>query len=140
MQPWFRRFSALAISLIIGFSTTGCGSNDQSSQEPKRSYDLHLKVDDSTEKYDFVATDHVDVQVGDEVTFVLNNNGQFVHDLQVLDENRSVLGTAAAAPVGGTSEVTVQFPTAGTYILTCNYEDHLTAHQMFAAIKVTEPS
>lgn len=107
--------------------------------EPARSYTLGLEVDDSEDRYRYVATDDVDIQVGDEVTFELLNTGTLIHDLQVVDPEGTMLAKVEPAAPGATAMVTVRFDEAGFYRLNCLVDDHLTEHEMQTFIEVTEP-
>lgn len=117
-------------------AATACGGN--SSAEPLRSYTLHLRTDDSGDEYDFVAEDEIDLRVGDEVTFELDNTGTLTHDLQIVDPSGQSLGTAPAANPGSSTSVTVLFDEAGYYRLNCLVDNHLTEHRMQAIVEVTD--
>lgn len=134
MPPRTRRFAAgLAISLL---AVTGCGGDD--GPEVLRSYDVELRVDDSVPgDYDYVATGEIpDFTVGDEVTFIMDNTGQFTHDLQVVAPDGDVVGVADPVLPGDSLEVTVYLGQVGVYRLNCLYDNHLTEHDMQTLIDV----
>ena len=114
-----------------------CGGN-AGDAEPLRSYTLHLRADDSQPEYLYVAEDPIDLRVGDEVTFELDNTGALIHDLQVVDPDGDAIGTAAAAASGATTSVTVTFEEPGFYRLNCLVDTHLTEHNMQAIVEVTD--
>ena len=125
----------LALIVVLG-ALASCGGNGAA--EPLRSYTLHLRADDSTPEYAYIAEDPVDLRVGDEVTFEFDNTGSLIHDLQVLAPDGSVIGSAAAANPGNVTSVTVLFDEPGYYRLNCNVDDHLTQHGMQAIVEVVD--
>lgn len=123
-----------AVALVLA-GLTACGSDGAA--EPARSYTLHLRAEDSDERYTYVAEDDVDIHVGDEVTFEVDNAGALIHDLQVVDPDGGVVGVAAAADPGATTSVTVLFEEPGYYRLNCLVDNHLTEHDMQVIVEVT---
>jgi plastocyanin len=119
--------------LLLGF---GCAGDSG----PTRAYTLHLRAEDNTDIYKFVAEDPppIDIRVGDTVTFEMRNDGRLPHDLRVTDDRSSTLGFADAVPTGQTATVQVTFEEPGAYRLVCDVDDHLTKHQMHATVQVTE--
>ena len=126
----------LALALAAGLGAVSCG--DDAGSEPIRSYSLGLEADDSSERYRYVATDAVDVRVGDEVTFVFANTGALPHDLQIVDPGGDTIATLPPVLPGGDASVTVRFDDAGFYQLNCLVDDHLTVHRMQTLVEVTE--
>lgn len=131
-----RRSLALSIALLSGVAA--CGGNSSDSSEPVRSYTLNLRADDSQPEYLYIAEDPIDLRVGDEVTFELDNTGSLIHDLQVVDPAGATIGVAAAAEPGATTSVTVLFDEPGFYRLNCLVDNHLTEHGMQAVVEVTD--
>ena len=127
--------SAVAAVAVVLTALAGCGSNGDA--EPERAYTLHLRAEDASERYTYVAEDEVDIRVGDEVTFEVDNAGALIHDLQVVDPDGSVVGVAAAANPGATTSVTVFFEEPGFYRLNCLVDNHLTEHDMQVIVEVT---
>ena len=125
----------LPLLLIVA---AACGGDGGTAAE--RSYVIGLEVDDSGDRYRYVATDPVDVRVGDEVTFELVNTGALVHDLQVVDPDGNRVAYADPVPVGSTASVTVLFDESGFFRLNCLVDDHLTEHEMQTFFEVTDPS
>jgi plastocyanin len=115
-----------------------CGGDAGS--EPTRSYSIGLEAEDHEERYRYVATDAVDVRVGDEVTFVFDNTGALPHDLQIVDPDGDTIATAPPIVPGDQVSVTARFDDPGFYRLNCLVDDHLTAHEMQTLIEVTESS
>lgn len=127
-----RRASLFAAALLV-FGVS-CGGDDPS--EPTRAYTIGLEVDDSGDRYRYVAVDPVDIRVGDEVTFELVNTGALVHDLRVVGPDGSPIATAAPVVPGGRATVTARFEEAGFFRLDCLVDDHLTEHGMQTFIEV----
>ena len=131
-----RRIATLAIAALTVFGAVSCGGDTDSG--PARSYTIGLEVDDSGERYRYVATDEVDIQVGDEVTFELLNTGALPHDLQIVDPDGTVIALAEPVGPGGQASVTARFDSAGFFRLNCLVGDHLIVHEMQTFIEVTE--
>lgn len=133
--PMLTRRIGLVLALAIG-AVTGCGSNGDPT--PVRSYTLHIRTDDASDKYGYIAEDPIDLRVGDEVTFEMSNTGALIHDLQIVGPDG--LAVAAAPPVasGGALSLTVYFDEVGYYQLNCLVDDHLTKHSMQALVEVVE--
>lgn len=114
---------------------SACGGD--SGPEATRSYSVELRIDDSGDTYRYVAkSDIPDFQVGDEVTFIVDNTGQFEHDLQVVAPDGDVAGVADSVPPGETLELTVFLGQVGIYRLNCLFDNHLTQHDMQTLIEV----
>lgn len=128
-----RRLGAALVIVIA----SACGSD--SAAEPVRAYSIDLQVDDSGDEYRYTTNDSIDIRVGDEVTFRLDNTGHLVHDVRVVDPEGSSLAQSELAIPGGLSTVTVLFEEEGFFRLDCLVDDHLTAHGMQTFIEVTDP-
>ena len=128
----FRIVIALTLLLVA------CGGDADA--EPVRSYNLGIEVDDSEDRYRYIATDEVDIRVGDQVTFELANTGALIHDVQVVDPDGTMLAKTEPIAPGANTTVTVLFEEAGFFRLNCLVDDHLTAHEMQTFIEVTEPN
>jgi plastocyanin len=127
-----RRTAALFLIVLAA-----CGGNAGSS--PTRSYGIGLRVDDSADRYRYIATEAVDIRVGDEVTFELENTGTLIHDLQILDPEGTVIAKSEPIAAGGSLTLTARFDEAGFFRLNCLVDDHLTAHEMQTFVEVTDP-
>jgi plastocyanin len=132
------RPTTLVVAALLLFGAVACGGD--SGSEPIRSYTLGLEVDDSGDRYRYVATDPVDIRVGDEVTFALDNTGALVHDLQVVDPSGATIARAEPVLPGRQASVTVRFDEPGFFRLNCLVDDHLIAHEMQTFIEVNESS
>ena len=128
--------SIIVVALTLLLVACGCDAV----AEPERSYTLGLEVDDSQDRYRYIATDDVDIRVGDEVTFELANTGALIHDLQVIDPDGTLLAKTPPIAPGANTTVTVLFEEAGFFRLNCVVDDHLTAHEMQTFIEVTDPT
>lgn len=128
----------MAVALAATIGTVSCG--EDAGSEPTRTYSLGLEAEDHEERYRYVATDAVDVRVGDEVTFVFDNTGALPHDLQIVDPKGDTIATAPPIVPGDQVSVTARFDEAGFYRLNCLVDDHLTVHEMQTVIEVTESS
>ena len=126
------------MALAIATAASSCGGDAE--PEVTRSYVLPLRVDDSEDRYRYVADGSVDVLAGDEVTFELDNTGTLIHDLQVVDPSGNAIASAPPTAPGATVLLTVHFVEPGFYRLNCLVDDHLTAHRMQSVIEVTESS
>ena len=131
-----RRTAATALVAVLFpvLALTACGSD--AGAEPSREYTFHLEAVENGDQYDYVATDPIDLRVGDRVTFEMVNKGALIHDLQVVHPDGQTIATAAAVAAGATLTVTVDFVDAGFYRLNCNVDNHLTEHGMQAIVEV----
>lgn len=134
--PMLTRRIGLLLALAIG-AVTGCGSNGDAT--PVRSYTLHIRTDDASDKYAYIAEDPFDLRVGDEVTFEMSNTGTLIHDLQIVGPDGIAVATAPPVASGAALSLTVLFDEAGYYQLNCLVDDHLTKHSMQALVEVIEP-
>ncbi len=129
-----RLVTAFVVALAV-VGTVSCGGDGS---EPTRAYTLGLEVDDSGERYRYVATDAVDIRVGDEVTFLLDNTGSLVHDLRIVDPSGATIATAEPVLPGRQASVTARFEEAGFFRLNCLVDDHLIEHEMQTFVEVNE--
>ena len=130
-----RTMRTLAVLFVV--TATACGGN---STGTVRSYSIGLEVEDGSDRYRFIATDEVDVRVGDEVTFELENTGTLIHDLQVVDPEGNRVAYAEPTAPGADATLTVLFEEDGFFRLNCLVDDHLTEHDMQTFFEVTDPS
>ena len=129
--------SLLGSIAAVALTLTACGSNATS--EPAREYVLHLRMDDDTEEYVYIAEDPIDIRVGDRVNFEVRNDGTLDHDLQVVGPDGLAVATADAVGPAQSLMLTVDFDETGIYQLNCLVDNHLTEHGMQALVQVTEP-
>lgn len=129
-----RSLVPLIATALLTLAACGGGSDDPVG----RAYELRLRTDDSSEEYAYIAVDEPAIQVGDEVTFVMENTGSLAHDLQVVAPDGNAIGVAAAVAPGEELTLTVLFEEAGFYRLNCLVDNHLTEHDMQAIVEVTE--
>lgn len=125
----------VALLVVVAAACGGDGG-----VEAERSYVIGLAVEDDSERYRYVATDPVDIRVGDEVTFELTNTGTLIHNLQVVDPDGNRVGYSEPVPAGADATVTVLFDESGFFRLNCLVDDHLTEHEMQTFFEVTDPS
>jgi len=137
-QSTIRRRSAnrWCAALLVVFAVS-CGGDGEAT--PTRQYTLGLTADDSDDRYRYVATEAVDIRVGDEVTFEFDNTGLLVHDLVVVDPDGDTIATAPPVVPGQSTSLTVLFEQSGFFRLNCLVDDHLTAHEMQTFVEVTDP-
>ncbi len=133
MTTWRRLLAGLA---AVALSVSACGAN--SSSTPVRSYTLHLRADDATDEYEYIAEDPVDLKVGDEVTFEMRNDGTLPHDLQIVGPDGLAVATADPVDGGDSLALTVHFKEPGIYQLNCLVDNHLTEHGMQALVEVVD--
>lgn len=83
---------------------------------------------DATE-YAFVAAAPFTITAGETVRAVMNNKGNLVHEMQVLDENGRLIDRVGRIEPGASGDVVVSFDEPGIYQLICDVDDHLTRGQ-----------
>jgi len=127
------RLSGVIAAVILGaIVLAGCGGGSDASEPtgPPRIVDITAK------EYSF-SGDPGTIVAGETITFVVSNNGEENHEMQVLDgDGRRIDQTGEISP-GGTDEVTVTFEEAGPYRLICDIDDHLSRGQT-AGLTVVE--
>lgn len=123
------------MALAAGVLANGCGGDER--PVVARSIELGLRIDDSEDRYRYIADGPVDIRAGDEVTFELVNTGGLVHDLQVVDDSGATIAVAEPIAPGAATSLTVHFVEPGFYRLNCLVDDHLTAHRMQSIVEVT---
>lgn len=128
-----RPASLIALLVVIALS---CGADGEVSAE--RSYEIDLTVTDDEERYRFVTADAVDIRVGDEVTFVMDNTGDLIHDLEVTDPDGTTIGRIEPQSPGAVASVTVLFTETGQHRISCFVDDHFTVHNMSEVVVVAE--
>lgn len=134
-----RRRPAAAVAALLCLAPACGGGGDGDVAEPLRSYAIPLTVDDSGEEYDFLTDSTVDIRVGDEVTFELDNTGGLIHDLHIVDPDGSTVARTDPITPGASTTLTALFDQVGVYRLSCFVDDHFVGHQMFTFVEVTEP-
>ncbi|NNE12395.1 MAG: hypothetical protein HKN41_09155 [Ilumatobacter sp.] len=134
--------TVLVAVAVAPVALTACGGDESDDPVATRRYDIPLAVDDSGDEYRYVASgaDPIDIRVGDEVTFELDNTGALPHDLVVVDPGGDTIASTPAAAPGASTTLTVRFDEAGFFRLRCLVGDHLTVHGMQTFIEVTEPA
>ena len=85
------------------------------------------------------ADEAFELRAGDEVTFVVRNEGELDHRLEVLSASSSSLGRTERVAPGAQREVTVTFDEPGTYRVICDVDDHLSRGQQ-AGFEVGPPA
>jgi hypothetical protein len=129
----------LALVAAVSLATSGCGSDGTTA--PARTYTVDLRIQDDADRYRYVAVGDVPTfQVGDDVTFRVDNTGTLDHDLQVVGPDGRTIATAPAVRPGGTLDLEVLLDEPGVYQLNCLVDDHLTRHRMQTLIEVVEPA
>jgi plastocyanin len=125
----------IGLVLVVAFGLlTACGGNGD---EPTRSLTVALRMEDHEDEYHYVAVGQVPkFEVGDEITFEVENSGTLDHDLQIVGPDGLAIATADAVGPGGVLNVTVDLDEPGIYQLNCLVDNHLTEHNMQTLIKV----
>ncbi len=114
----------LALAGVIAFA--GCGSDGDDGSGGSGN---EVTVEMSAFEYGFRADEALEIRAGDRVTFVVRNDGEIDHLLEVLTDASRSLGRTERIPPGAKRELTVDFEEAGTYRVICDIDDHLTRGQ-----------
>lgn len=113
---------------------TACGSD--AGADPLRAYTVQLRAVEQGETYGYVSVGEVDLRVGDEVTFEMDNAGALIHDLVVVAPEGDTIAASDPIGPGQTISLVVEFEEPGRYRLRCNVDDHLTVHDMQVFVEV----
>jgi uncharacterized cupredoxin-like copper-binding protein len=119
------RKPVLSLVVVMGVAMTAACGADSSTEPPLPSRSIEVVAVD----YDFVVRRPPDIVAGEEITFVLTNQGSEPHEMQLLDERGRQLGAVPAIAPGTRGELTYRFERAGVHQIICDIEDHLTLGQ-----------
>jgi plastocyanin len=111
---------ALALTGLSACGADGDSSNADSGDA--RSVEVTAK------EYSFNG-DPGTIAAGDTIEFVLSNDGQLDHSMEVLSSEGRSLGKIERISPGATGNVTVTFEDEGQYRLICDIDDHLSRGQ-----------
>ena len=135
VRPPVRRALARVVAAAATVSViTACGAD--AGAEPLRSYAVGIQAIERGETYSYVSVGEVDLRVGDEVTFEMENAGALIHDLVVIAPEGNAIASADPVGPGQDASLVVQFEEPGRYRLRCNVDDHLTVHDMQVFVEV----
>jgi len=126
-----RLVASTVVALLV---LAGCGSPDEEAADGRS-----LTVTLAAGEYFFRADEAFELRAGDEVTFVVRNEGELDHRLEVLSASSSSLGRTERVAPGAQREVTVTFDEPGTYRVICDVDDHLSRGQQ-AGFEVGPPA
>jgi uncharacterized cupredoxin-like copper-binding protein len=115
----------LPLVLVVGVAIAAACGADSSGEPTSPSRSIQVVAVD----YDFVVQRPPDIVAGEEITFVLTNQGTEIHEMQLLDERGRQLGAVPAIAPGDRGELTYRFERAGVHQIICDIEDHLTLGQ-----------
>ena len=111
-------FSLLALA--------GCGGD--SSDDTSEAVEARDVAITATE-YQFLGEEDPKLLVGETIRFVVTNEGELTHEMQVLDADGKLLSRSAEIPPGETGSVTVTFQSEGVFQAICDIDDHLSRGQ-----------
>lgn len=112
----------LASAAVLGVSLSACASDDDAAAGSRRTVEITAR------EFSF-SGDPGTIVAGDEVEFVMTNEGTLVHELQVLSPAGTRLGTTGDVAPGERATVTVTFDDAGVHRLICDVDDHMSLGQ-----------
>ena len=121
-----------AVTAVAALSACGADAG----AEPLRSYAVGIQAIERGETYGYVSVGEVDLRVGDEVTFEMDNTGALIHDLVVVAPEGDTIAASDPIGPGQSLSLVVQFEEPGRYRLRCNVDDHLTVHDMQVFVEV----
>ncbi len=114
-----------------------CGGSDAATNSG--SGEITQTVEITATEYAFAADASTVIVAGDVVQFRLSNEGDLVHELQILDENGRLIDRVEELEPGASGTVDIGFDEAGVYQFICDVDDHLSRGQQ-ATFRVNEPT
>lgn len=133
-RPIRARVAAAVTAVTAVAVISACGAD--AGAEPLRSYAVGIQAIERGDTYGYVSVGEVDLRVGDEVTFEMDNAGALIHDLVVVAPEGDTIAASEPIGPGQSISLTVQFEEPGRYRLRCNVDDHLTVHDMQVFVEV----
>jgi len=112
----------------------GCGSDDAGAPGSEA-----RSVEIATVEYAFEAKESITIEAGETIAFVVTNEGEIDHEMEVLTDASRRLGKTERIAPGGSDTLVVTFEEAGVYTVICDIDDHRSRGQQ-AEFTVAEPS
>ncbi len=112
----------------------GCGSDDAGAPTGET-----RSVEIATVEYSFVAKESITIEAGETIEFVVANEGEIDHEMEVLTDAGRRLGETGRIAPGASEALVVTFEEAGVYTVICDIDDHRSRGQQ-AEFTVLEPT
>lgn len=121
-----------ALALVAGCGADVPGTSDGEARS----------VEIATVEYAFVAKESITIEAGETIEFVVTNEGEISHEMEVLTEASRTLGKTEEIAPGMRSTLAVTFEQPGVYIVICDIDDHRSRGQQaeFTVVEPTESS
>lgn len=123
-----------AILFVVAGLTAGCGGDDNSGASGGEARSVEI----ATVEYAFVARDSITIEAGETIEFVVTNEGEIDHEMEVLTDASRRLGKTDRIAPGASDSLIVTFEDAGVYTVICDIDDHRSRGQV-AEFTVFEP-
>lgn len=122
-----------AATVLMG----GCGSDDAGAPGGDA-----RSVEIATVEYAFVAKESITISAGETIEFIVTNEGEIDHELEVLTDASRRLGKTERIAPGDSDTLVVTFEEAGVYTVICDIDDHRSLGQEaeFTVLEPTESS
>jgi uncharacterized cupredoxin-like copper-binding protein len=112
----------------------GCGSDDAGAPAGEA-----RSVEIATVEYAFEAKESITIEAGETIEFVVTNEGEIDHEMEVLTDASRRLGKTGRIAPGASDTLVVTFEEAGVYTVICDIDDHRSRGQQ-AEFTVAEPT
>lgn len=125
---------ATATTVAAAGLLLGCGGDDNAGASGGAARSVEI----ATVEYAFEAKENITIEAGDTIEFIVTNEGQIDHEMEVLTEASRRLGKTERIAPGASDTLIVTFEEAGIYTVICDIDDHRSRGQQ-AEFTVMEP-
>ena len=112
----------------------GCGGDDNTGASGGEARSVEI----SAVEYAFVAQESITIEAGETIEFIVTNDGEIDHEMEVLTDASRRLGKTDRIEPGASDSLIVTFEEAGLYTVICDIDDHRSRGQV-AEFMVFEP-
>ena len=126
-------YTAGALLLVVA-TVAACGGDDNSGASGGEARSVEI----ATVEYAFVANESITIEAGETIEFIVTNEGDIDHEMEVLTDASRRLGKTERIAPGTSDSLIVTFEEAGVYTVICDIDDHRSRGQV-AEFTVFEP-
>lgn len=118
-------FAAGTTVLAVAF-VAGCGGDDNTGASGGAARSVEI----ATVEYAFVAQESITIEAGETIEFIVTNEGEIDHEMEVLTDASRRLGKTDRIEPGASDSLIVTFEDPGVYTVICDIDDHRSRGQV----------